>query len=156
MSGRWERAFERRVFLLFFSGPCCCNVLPLTCPFLLICVTVPITPAHMPTSTDNMICWEPWKFGAWVDPTTRPQRAPTISFHGYHVPVGPIHPHKKRNSVNCPPIPPLSIFLGDLSLSTRAPPCGCGLLSTQNSLPAQWRSFIPESEKGVRRRLTRC
>jgi len=144
MSGRWERAFERRVFLSFLSGPCCCNVLPLTSPFLLTCLTVPITPARMPTSPNNMICWEPWKFGAWGDPTTRPQRTPTRRpcpyysrpFHAYYVPVGPIHPHKKRNPVNRPPILPLSIFLGGLVTVYTPPPCGCGLLSTQNSLSA--------------------
>jgi hypothetical protein len=36
-------------FLLFLSGPCCYNVLPLTYPFLLTCVSVPGTPARMPT-----------------------------------------------------------------------------------------------------------
>jgi len=67
-----------------------------------------------------------------VDPTTRPQRTPTrrpqacpyysISFHAHHVPVGPIHPHKKRNSVNRPPFLPLRFFLGDLSLWTHPRP----------------------------------
>ena len=109
-------AFERRVFLLFLSGPCCCNVLPLTSPFL-CCVSVPTTLARMPTSTDSMICWGPWSVCGPNDEATT---------HIYNTPLallylpcisrscGTYHPHKKRNSVNRPPILPLRIFFGGL------------------------------------------